>query len=82
MADLDDSAVYAVKQIDPQERRWMPVSEQWPLAIRPLDEGGYELSLFLRSLPGLHAAIQSAKGKPHPALAKSVAAAIVEAIGA
>jgi hypothetical protein len=62
------------------ERQWIPASEEWPLAIRPLDGGGFELALFLRSLPSLHAAIQAAKGKPHPALTKSIAAAVAASI--
>jgi hypothetical protein len=58
--------------------RWSPAEEGFPVVIRPLTEGGYELALYLRTLPKLGRALREASGKPGYALSRLVAAAEVE----
>lgn len=68
------------RRLEPSPKRlWIPVSAEVPLYIRPLDEGGYELSLHLTRLPNFHAALRSEKRTRPNGLAIAAAEVLVAA---
>ena len=58
--------------------QWTPVAAEAPIEVRPLAEGGYELALYLRTLPNLGGLLLEASGKPDYVQSRLVAAAVAE----
>ena len=49
------SALHTAEATAPAQR-WLPVSSGYPIHIRPLAGGGFELALYVKTLPLLNTA--------------------------
>jgi hypothetical protein len=73
---LPDESVKSKNLIPHTNDLWLPVSEEYPISVRALDEGECELALWLKKMPRLPPELREAGSSGSEALVRVVAEAV------